>query len=499
MPTYEWDEANGRYRTTSGRYVPAREIRKALDATLDGLKAESNALASRLASGALDVDDWHVAMRALVKQSHAMATMAAVGGRKRVSASTAGTLGARVKAQYGFLNNFRQEIANDAAGSPEAIAARARMYLQGASQTYEAAAIRVAKATGRKEARRLIHSGHPCGDCLSYAAQGWVDIDSIPNPGESCACGGACRCTVIYRDREGDEPSPPKPTPPAPKPPKPKRAAPKPKPPRKPRTPPGIPHTDPALPEHQRHLAYLRDEVHGPEIPKLAGQVRATPDAYRRTMTEKVQGAADAGEFYVRVRDSVLPKILDDGRFKSQFETGTSMGALTTAGRSKVEADLFGSRPATTPKDRPIYGYLAAPNFGTTFDTAFQREVADYGDVAVKLKPRVRDRTTLTLGDSLATADGLAGTPARKMTLDAAPLDRPRWERAHRELHAAKDGPAALRVLEANLSYVEAQFHGGLSVSDIAEVAFDDRQPPEGLRKLLEEKGIPWRVIRPKE
>ena len=55
MP-FAWDEANGHYRTDKGRYIPASEIRKAVDATLDSLKSESDALAARLAAGTQRLD-----------------------------------------------------------------------------------------------------------------------------------------------------------------------------------------------------------------------------------------------------------------------------------------------------------------------------------------------------------------------------------------------------------------------------------------------------------
>ena len=37
-----------------------------------------------------------------------------------------------------------------------------------------------------------------CEDCLRYAARGTVPIGSVPLPGQRCACGARCRCSVRY-------------------------------------------------------------------------------------------------------------------------------------------------------------------------------------------------------------------------------------------------------------------------------------------------------------
>jgi hypothetical protein len=236
MP-FVWHEKEGRYRDDKGRWIPKGEVRKALDQTLAALKVESNTLADQLKAGTLDLADWHAAMRKIVKRTHAIGHMAAVGGKARMTPSELGQLGARVKAQYQYLNNFRVEIASGTA-SLESVAARARLYIQAGSQTFEAKSTDVAEQVGYTEMRRQLNATRSCDSCISYAAAGWVPIGTLPNPGADCECQSGCKCTVEYRkpkneepakDKEKDKPPPKTPSKPKPKP-QPTKPVPKPKP-----------------------------------------------------------------------------------------------------------------------------------------------------------------------------------------------------------------------------------------------------------------------------
>lgn len=496
MP-FKWYETEGRYRDDRGRWIPKGEVRKALDQTLDALKRESDALAERLQAGTLDLADWHQAMRGIVKRTHAIAHMAAVGGKRRMNASEYGQLGARVKAQYQWLNNFRREIA-DGTASLESVAARARLYVQAGTHTYEAKSTDVAQAVGYTEMRRQLNAARSCDDCIGYAAAGWVPIGSLPNPGEACACVSGCKCTVEYRRVERDGPAGPGPRAPRGAPP-PRRSPATTPPPSRPRprsrpATPRPPHTDPNLKAHRDHLRYVRDEVHAPEVTRYAVEAGTTPRRWREQMTGQLQAAVDQGAFYTRVPADVMPDLLRDGRWKTQHETAGSRGAYDPAGRAQVEAQLFGTRPATAPRDRPVYGYVAEPGFATVAKPAEQGVVSSYGEVVVRLNESVRDRTTITVGDSLARFDSLAGAPARQVTADALPVDRSDFRAIASRLYQAKP-EEALGILERGVSYIEAQYHGGLRLADIDEIAFPSR-PSRAVRDILAREKIAWRVMR---
>jgi hypothetical protein len=186
-----------------------------------------------------------------------------------------------------------------------------------------------------------------------------------------------------------------------------------------------------------------------------------------------------------------LDAILSDGRLKSQHETGESLGYLDPNRRAKDEQDLFGYPLTLNPADRPIFGYIG-PIDGKTDPVA----VDQYGEVVVRLKNEIRARTTITTRDSLFHWDDVMPTP----------LEQPGIEAMDDEFIGvgvrARDLPTLSNP--GNDQYVEAQIHGGVMVSDIAEVVFTiDPYAPAALQKepepqttaRLDELGIPWRVI----
>lgn len=270
-----------------------------------------------------------------------------------------------------------------------------------------------------------------------------------------------------------------------------RKPAPRPKP--KPAPAPAVPHTDPKLPQHVGHLEYIRKE-HAAALGRIAAELGTTPEALRAEITAGFRGAVDAGAFYTRVDSGTLPKVLEAGRFKTQFEVNTSLGSYDPEGRSKAEAELFGTPPGTDPANRPVYGYVSRPGFAST-GRAPEARVETYGDAVVLLGPHVRARATVTASDSLSFHDTLSGAPAADPTADALPVSGLRFGPVYERFLKGKADPGEwLDVLGERFGYLEAQYHGGLSAGDIAEVALVGPPGPK-LRAQLEERGIPWRVI----
>ncbi len=177
--------------------------------------------------------------------------------------------------------------------------------------------------------------------------------------------------------------------------------------------------------------------------------------------------------------NGVAAGLANDDHYRSQWTTGVSAGsrsAIEGGERQRFEREFFGgAHEATDPSsgDHPVYGALdllfddhgGSPRFGSCF---------------LVLKPHVRDRTTLRLGDShvappdvgtfaepMALLAGLAEQANRGRLLDR-PLD-------HTALLQTLDGsyvsPAADRDLDG---YIEAQVHGGvLLLDDVAELVID--------------------------
>ncbi len=154
--------------------------------------------------------------------------------------------------------------------------------------------------------------------------------------------------------------------------------------------------------------------------------------------------------------------ILDDGRFKSQFETGTSGGAFAPYRRKEAEFWGLGATNELPDKKRPIYGYVATEKA----DRAYP-----YGPIEFVLKERVKDRTTITFGDSLGRFDGtnLVGAPVR--SLDTGCWDRRVWDAYVGDWRA--------------MSYIEAQIHGGVSLQDVEKVVFHVQAFSQGTNRHM--------------
>lgn len=177
--------------------------------------------------------------------------------------------------------------------------------------------------------------------------------------------------------------------------------------------------------------------------------------------------------------DSVAAGLLRSGAYETQWISGVSAGsrsAILGGERQRFERVFFeGAYEGLAPTSgkHPVYGALdllvdphgGAPRFGSSF---------------LVLEPHVRDRVTLSLGDShLGPGDvGTFAEPARVIAGLAEQAERRRL--LNRDL--GRDG--LLAVLDGSFvpgppardldGYVEVQVHGGISLADdVAAVVLD--------------------------
>lgn len=204
-----------------------------------------------------------------------------------------------------------------------------------------------------------------------------------------------------------------------------------------------------------QHIKAVETKLDG-AIQRLATRYKTTPAEVEATVSEMVIQLIDpAKPVSIRVSSSVIDKILDTGRFKTQFETMTSGGALNADLRAKAETIGLGLAEDLAPEERPIYGYIA--------NKQFDRWLTDYGDLVIELKADARKRTTFMMGDSL--------TPMRESQGVPAPLDAPdksAWDGNITSLYEVAHGHE--EWVMTGMEYVEAQIHGGVRVGDIQAV-----------------------------
>jgi hypothetical protein len=157
--------------------------------------------------------------------------------------------------------------------------------------------------------------------------------------------------------------------------------------------------------------------------------------------------------------------VIKDGRFKTQHETRESNGAYKPALRKEAELAIAGVPLDTKSAERPIYGYLAVQNDGTTPNTSPYNTdkwnvnnagVGQYGEVRVVLKDSVKERTSYTIPDSLD-RNAIPQPLSRNSKADLINAG------AYYDLSQSHGG-------YQRESYAEAQVYGGVKISDIKAV-----------------------------
>lgn len=204
-------------------------------------------------------------------------------------------------------------------------------------------------------------------------------------------------------------------------------------------------------------------------------------DEYKEEVRVKLQGMLDRSLLSTRVPgEDTLVRILEEGRFKSQFETGESKGSFDLEFRSKMEQRLFSYSESETEDDqRPVYGYLRSPE-----DLKVERgAVAYYGSVEVVFKDSVKDRATWVAGDSFGCQRAAVyPTSVREADIASVVYYKSGWE-----------DPMEGKSLPNGTTYAEAQVHGGLKTGDIDKVIFRSADPPGyKVKEALKKYGVKW-------
>lgn len=182
-------------------------------------------------------------------------------------------------------------------------------------------------------------------------------------------------------------------------------------------------------------------------------------DRFERELAEHLAYLLETARPHIRASWERAEAILAGGRFKNQFETGTSAGFLDPELRVEIEQRLMGYPSDHPAAGRPIYGYLS--------DRAFLPQgLGGYGQVVFRLKEDLKARTTFTIGDSIDDTE-----------LGTVPTMYPSWVETPEPhsvppLHAPALGHAT-RLSRFDL-YAEAQYHGGVSTKDLEAIILEE-------------------------
>lgn len=207
------------------------------------------------------------------------------------------------------------------------------------------------------------------------------------------------------------------------------------------------------------------------------------------------QKALDEATVNINIDSGNLGKVLDQGRFKTQFETDSSGGTLDNVFRARQEATLFGQPQSIEPSKRAVYGWIG--------DAKDASRVEWYGNTVVSFKNEIKKATTMTGTDSLGTT--VAVSPLDDLSaasFDWSSIARPfsssgRAERSGSYTHRLRK-ELEETLIKPNLndvpggSYAEVQIHGGEATVDlIAHVRFTG-YVDKTVTARLDALGIPW-------
>lgn len=201
---------------------------------------------------------------------------------------------------------------------------------------------------------------------------------------------------------------------------------------------------------------------------------------------------------FIRTDDVGLNGMLKDGRLKTQFETGTSKGAVQPDARADLENNVFGYVWNTNPENRPIYGYKGTSG-----------RARQYGNNKITLRKENKGRTTITNDDSMdgSIHEGGTATPiihgntsldylGSPDALDNYLIDNGRDD-LKEHIYSTTAGLKNLKGSDGR-GYIEAQIHGGVTPSDFAGILLGDPEKDLNFRKSAADKfGFELRAVDP--
>lgn len=217
--------------------------------------------------------------------------------------------------------------------------------------------------------------------------------------------------------------------------------------------------------------------------------------ADKKTVETALSKMVEKGDLAMRVREDSLKKILVS-KFKTQIELkdGSTGGTYSPMMRKEASAQLFGHSGKNV-KDNQYekYGYLSDRKQSEV--DFFNDNASDYGEIKVVFKKdRVKDKVTMTAGDSLTPAlyNEMVGSKITKPSVCSI-IDEE--EGVKKTIKAAKNyNQGSTKSIseftkEIGQEYIELQFHGDLTADDIQHVEYRKSISVETL-KMLNAAGI---------
>lgn len=136
-----WNDRVKRYQGAAGspyagQFISAEKMTLLRDRFIEAQYARMDQLSQRMLTREISVQEWTLEFRKLLKNTYTDMYFAARGGRHVATPADWGRLGAMIKGQYGYLQNFAEEVRSGKL-SAEQIQWRARMYIDSSVSAFE--------------------------------------------------------------------------------------------------------------------------------------------------------------------------------------------------------------------------------------------------------------------------------------------------------------------------------------------------------------------------
>lgn len=189
----------GGYRDHRGRIISRDSVMAEIGRYID--KQRIRDVTRRLQNQELSIGQWESTMREMIKDGHANAVMAEVGGRENMTRADWLRAGRHVKREYSYLSQWSRELASGQAPTDGRMLSRSDLYGEAVYITHmREVAMTMDGSSEYTQERSILDSGVEahCHSCIEEANKGWVQKGSL-KPIGSRDCFSRDRCRMTYR------------------------------------------------------------------------------------------------------------------------------------------------------------------------------------------------------------------------------------------------------------------------------------------------------------
>ena len=197
--TYTYDAHSRRYRTSTGRFLSAQQVRAAVDDLIHASAQTMRQDAQEMMDGKINFAEWQVRSLSAIKHLHLATALSGNGGRNMTTTSYYSAIGDLLKAQYRYFRGMVKDIKTGKQALNGTLLSRVQLYAEAARGSHEHMRKRSAIAAGLQYERNILGLADHChgaaNGCIEQTQRGWVNMGELVPVG-SRLCGPNCKCTT---------------------------------------------------------------------------------------------------------------------------------------------------------------------------------------------------------------------------------------------------------------------------------------------------------------